>query len=109
MAHPRSAARMFPRCCATIRHFFYFMIARTFAIAKPRRLAVLHHLCEPDAFAVSGATIGTLSFAYLIADTIMPISSGAICRTNLGFRSTFLAALVLWIAATVLLMGVHTL
>ena len=57
---------------------------------------------------MSGATIGALSFAYLIADTVMNMVWGPMAD-RLGFRSCFIAALLFWIGATALLMGVHTL
>ena len=59
------------------------------------------------AVAMTGNAIGTLSFAYLIADTILNLVWGYMAD-KLGFRSCFIAALVFWIAATALLMGAHT-
>jgi len=57
---------------------------------------------------VTGSAIGVLSFAYLIADTATNLIWGYVSDHS-GFRSTFLAALILWIAATLLLMGAHSL
>jgi len=87
--------------------FFYFMIARTFAIAN-RVASPFYIVYAAQTIPMSGATIGLLSFAYLIADTIANLFWGYLSDKS-GFRSTLLIALVLWIGATALLMGVHTL
>jgi len=87
--------------------FLYFMIARTFAIAS-RVAAPFYIVYASHMVGMSGATIGALSFAYLIADTVMNMLWGPMAD-RLGFRSCFIAALLFWIAATLLLMGVHTL
>jgi MFS family permease len=91
--------------------FKWFMIARTFAVAN--RVALpFYSVYAMQIMHVTGAavgvTIGTLSFAYLIADTVMNMIWGFMAD-RIGFRSCFISALVLWIAATFLLMGVHTL
>jgi MFS family permease len=57
---------------------------------------------------MSGQTIGLLSFAYLIADTMTNLAWGHLADRS-GFRSSFVGALVIWIAAIMMLMGVHTL
>jgi MFS family permease len=87
--------------------FFWFMVARTFAVAN-RVASPFYIIYASRTIALSGATIGELSFAYLIADTAANLVWGYLSDKS-GFRSTFLVALVLWIAATGLLMGVHTL
>ncbi|HEY1630168.1 MAG TPA: MFS transporter [Rhizomicrobium sp.] len=87
--------------------FLYFMIARTFAIAS-RVAAPFYIIYASKTVGLSGATIGTLTFAYLGADTLANLAWGTMAD-RLGFRSCFIAALVFWIAATALLMGVHTL
>jgi len=87
--------------------FMWFMIARTFAIAS-RVAAPFYIVYASRALGLSGATIGTLSFAYLIADTIMNLGWGFMAD-KFGFRSCFVSALVFWIAATMLLMGAHSL
>ncbi len=87
--------------------FLYFMIARSFAIAN-RVAAPFYVIYATNALGMSGTTIGALTFAYLIADTVANIAWGTMAD-RLGFRSCFIAALVLWIGATALLMGAHTL
>ena len=87
--------------------FLYFMIARTFAIAS-RIAAPFYIIYASRTVSLSGATIGVLSFAYLIADTVANIVWGYLSDRS-GFRSTFVTALVFWIAATLLLMNAHSL
>jgi MFS family permease len=99
--------REFPALLKGDRDFLFFMIARTFAIAN-RGAAPFYIVYASRTIALSGTTIGVLSFAYLIADTATNLIWGHLSDRS-GFRSTLVAALVLWIAATFLLMGVHTL
>jgi MFS family permease len=87
--------------------FLYFMIARSFAIAS-RVAAPFYIIYASKTVGMSGATIGALSFAYLIADTVANLAWGTMAD-RLGFRSCFIAALVFWIGATLVLMNVHTL
>ena len=98
--------REFPAMLRSNPAFLYFMIARTFAIAS-RVAAPFYIVYASRTVSFSGSTIGTLSFAYLIADTVMNIVWGTMADRT-GFRSTFIAALVFWIGATLLLMGAHT-
>ncbi|HUO93365.1 MAG TPA: MFS transporter [Rhizomicrobium sp.] len=102
----RDRVREFPAMLKGNPAFLYFMIARTFAIAS-RVAAPFYIVYASRLVPFSGSTIGTLSFAYLIADTVMNIVWGYMAD-RLGFRSTFIAALVFWIAATLLLMDAHT-
>jgi MFS family permease len=87
--------------------FLYFMIARTLAIAN-RVAAPFYIIYAGKMLGFSGDTIAWLSFAYIVADPIANLLWGPMAD-RLGFRSCFIAALLLWIAATALLMGVHTL
>ncbi|HTK79729.1 MAG TPA: MFS transporter [Rhizomicrobium sp.] len=102
----RERLRDLPRMLGDDPHFRWFMIARTFAIAS-RVAAPFYIVYASKAVAMTGNAIGTLSFAYLIADTILNLVWGYMAD-KLGFRSCFVAALVFWIAATALLMGAHT-
>lgn len=89
------------------QNFMYFMIARTFAIAS--RIAAPFYIVYASRTAtLSGSTIGVLSFAYLIADTATNLMWGHLSDRS-GFRATMVGALVVWIAATFLLMGAHSL
>ena len=87
--------------------FFWFMVARTLAVAN-RIASPFYIIYASRTVSMSGATIGELSFAYLMADTATNLIWGYLSDKT-GFRSTFLVALVLWIGSTGLLMGVHTL
>jgi MFS family permease len=89
------------------RDFLYFMIARTFAIAS-RIAAPFYIVYASRTIALSGSMIGVLSFAYLIADTATNLIWGHLSDRS-GFRSTLVGALMLWILATCLLMGAHSL
>ena len=97
--------RSFPAMLRDNPPFLYFMIARTFAIAS-RVAAPFYIVYASKTIGFSGNTIGSLSFAYLIADTIMNLCWGYMAD-KLGFRSCLVAALMFWIAATMLLMFVH--
>ncbi|HEX2590669.1 MAG TPA: MFS transporter [Rhizomicrobium sp.] len=102
----RDRFREMPAMLKNDRGFMYFMIARTFAIAG-RVAAPFYIIYAGTAIHLSGEAIGTLSFAYLIADTVTNLGWGYMADKS-GFRSTFVIALVIWIAATALLMTVHT-
>ena len=86
--------------------FMYFMLARTFGIAT-RVVQPLYIIYVGRKIGLTGDVIGMLTFAYLGADTILSPGWGYLAD-RFGFRSNFIIALVFWIAATVLLMSVHT-
>jgi len=86
--------------------FRWFMVARTFAIAN-RVASPFYIIYAGKTVGFSGTTIALLSFAYIVADPIANLVWGPMAD-RLGFRSCFISALLLWIAATSLLMGVHT-
>ena len=88
------------------RGFLYFMIAQTFSVAG--RIAVpFYVLFARSTMALTGANIGWMSLAYLGGDTVTNALWGYLGDKS-GFRSTFIIALVSWIAGTLLLMGAHT-
>jgi len=105
--HILDRVREFPAMLRGNPAFLYFMIARTFAIAS-RVAAPFYIIYASRTVSLSGAMIGVLSFAYLIADTVANIVWGHLADRS-GFRSTFIAALVFWIAATLLLMNAPSL
>ncbi len=102
----RERFREMPAMLRDDRGFLYFMIARTFAIAG-RVAAPFYIIYAGTEVHLSGENIGTLSFAYLIADTVTNLAWGYMAD-KWAFRSTFVVALIIWIAATGLLMAVHT-
>ncbi|HEY5339055.1 MAG TPA: MFS transporter [Rhizomicrobium sp.] len=99
--------RDFPALLRTEKGFRNFMIARTFAISG-RMAAPFYIIYASHAISLSGQTIGALSFAYLIADTLTNLGWGYLSDRT-GFRSSFIGALCVWIVAIALLMSVHTL
>ncbi len=99
--------RDFPALLRNDKGFREFMIARTFAISG-RMAAPFYIIYAAHTVSMSGQAIGLLSFAYLIADTMTNLAWGHLADRS-GFRSSFVGALVIWIAAIVMLMGVHTL
>ena len=84
--------------------FLYFMIARTFAIAS-RVAQPFYIIYVGKQIGFSGETVGTLSLAFLGADTVMSVGWGYLAD-RYGFRSNFIIALAFWISSTVLLMSV---
>jgi MFS family permease len=101
----RERLRDFPHLLKSDRGFFWFMFARTFAIAG-RVAAPFYILYVSSMMPLTGHNLGLLSFAYLMADTVTNLAWGHMADKS-GFRSTMVVALVLWIGATVLLMEVH--
>jgi MFS family permease len=86
--------------------FGYFMIARTFAIAS-RVAQPFYIVYVGKRIGFSGEVIGTLTLAFLLADTVMSIGWGYLAD-RYGFRSNFIIALVFWIGSTMLLMAVSS-
>jgi MFS family permease len=84
--------------------FMYFMIARTFAIAS-RVAQPFYIIYVGKQIGFSGDVVGTLSLAFLGADTVMSVGWGYLAD-RYGFRSNFIIALAFWISSTVLLMNV---
>lgn len=97
--------REFPGILRREKAFRDFMIARTLAISG-RVASPFYIIYAAHTIPMSGKTIGLLSFAYLIADTVTNLGWGHLADRN-GFRSSFVGALILWVAATGLLMGAH--
>ncbi|HJW41215.1 MAG TPA: MFS transporter [Rhizomicrobium sp.] len=86
--------------------FMYFMIARTFAIAS-RVAQPFYIIYVAHKIGLTGQTIGTMSLAFLGADTVMSLGWGYLAD-NFGFRSNFIIALLFWIFSTILLMQVSS-
>jgi MFS family permease len=103
----RDRVRDFVPMLRNDKDFGYFMIARTFAITN-RVATPFYIVYAAQTITLSGTTIGILTFAYLIADTLASLGWGYLADKS-GFRAPFIIALVLWIVSTILLMGVSTL
>jgi len=96
-----------PAMLAADRGFAFFMLSQTLAVAG-RIAAPFYILYAGHALhALNGAVIGILGLANLGADTASNLLWGHLGDRS-GFRSSFLIALVLWIAGTALLMLSHT-
>jgi MFS family permease len=85
----------------TDRDYRHFVIAQALAIAGRMSLPFCI-LYAGQTLELSGAFIGLLSLAFLGADTVTNLIWGPIGDRH-GFRSTFIAALVVWIGSLALL------
>jgi MFS family permease len=87
-----------------------FLIAQTLAMAG--RVAAPFYILYAGQMVsggtMSGKELGLFSVVYLGADTISNLMWGVL-GDKFGFRSNFFIALVLWIAATAILLTAHTL
>jgi MFS family permease len=99
--------REFPALLKKDHGFFYFMIARTFAIAG-RAAAPFFIIYAGTVIHVSGTVIGLLSLVYLGSDTLTNLGWGY-AADRFGFKATFVGALLFWISAAALIMNAHTL
>ena len=85
--------------------FMYFMIAQICAMAS-RIAAPFYILFARNTIELTGSNIGLLSVAFVMGDALSNIPWGYLGDKS-GFRSSFISALVLWIAATLLLLLGH--
>ncbi|MDQ2859985.1 MAG: MFS transporter [Pseudomonadota bacterium] len=100
--------REFPALIRADRGFMFFLIAQTLAVAG-RVAAPFYILYAGHSMALNGQNLGLVSLAFLGADTATNLIWG-LAGDRFGFRSTFIGSLVVWIAATALLMaapGLH--
>lgn len=88
------------------RDYSWFLVAQGLAIAG-RVAAPFYVLVAKQQMPLDGYTIGVLSIAFLGADTASNLLWGQM-GDRLGFRSTFVLAVVFWIAALALLIGATT-
>ena len=103
----RDRLREMPRLITEDRGYMFFLIVQMLATAG--RLAVPFYIIYASAtIKLTGANLGLLSLAYLGADTLSNLVWGYL-GDKTGFRLTLLSSLLVWIAATVLLMNVHDL
>jgi MFS family permease len=80
-------------------HYQRFFIAR--ALAALGTVAVPFYAIHAGKFInLSGATLGTLSLAFLLAQTVSNLAWGAIADRR-GYRLVFLASMSLWTLSTV--------
>ncbi len=82
--------------------FTRYFLAR--ALATMGRMAMpFYILYAGRSIGLDGPTLGFLTFAFTISSTVSNLAWGAIADRT-GFRFTFLVSLIIWIAATALLM-----
>lgn len=87
--------------------FTRYIIARS--IATMGRMAVPFYIVYAGAsIGFSGQTLGTLTFVFTLAGTISNLIWGSIAD-RVGFRFVMLSSIVLWILATLMLLGVNDL
>lgn len=94
-----------PSLLMSDKGFAFFMLAQTCSVAG-RIAAPFYILFARSVLPLTGANLGLISLAYLGADTITNVLWGYLGDKG-GFRSTFIIALISWIAATILLMNAH--
>lgn len=80
-----------------------FLIAQTFAVAG-RIATPFYILYASKSISLNGTNIGTLTLAYLGADTVANLLWGY-AGDRIGFRAILIGALVLWASSTLLLLG----
>lgn len=92
----------FPELIGGDKNFRNFLVAQLFAMAG-RIAAPFYILYAGTGVELTGETIGLLSLAFLGADTISNLVWGYL-GDHSGFRSSFVAALILWVGSTALLL-----
>ena len=102
--------RGFGQLVSSDRDYRNFLLAQTLAMAG--RVAapfyILYAGQQVSGGAMSGKELGLFSVVYLGADTVSNVLWGVL-GDRIGFRSNFWVALVLWIAATAILLTAHSL
>jgi MFS family permease len=94
--------REFPALLAADRGYMFFMIAQTCATAG--RIGVpFYILFARHIMPLTGANIGLQSFVLLEGDSLSNLVWGLV-GDRLGFRASFIGAMALWIAATLVLL-----
>ncbi len=98
----RSRLSQVPALLADDPAFTRYFVAR--AIATMGRMAMpFYILHEGRAATLSGSTLGILTFAFTLSGTFSNLLWGPL-GDHRGFRASFLGAIGLWIASTLLLM-----
>ena len=94
--------REFPRLLMADRGYMFFMIAQTCATAG-RIGAPFYILFARHVMPLTGANIGLVSLVLFEADSLSNMLWGLL-GDRFGFRLSFIGAMTLWIAATVVLL-----
>jgi MFS family permease len=94
--------REFPHLLRSTPGLTSFLIAQTFAVAG-RIATPFYILYASKSVAMSGSNIGTLTLAYLGADTVANLVWGY-AGDRVGFRAILISALAIWSSSTLLLL-----
>ena len=101
----RDRLKEFPRLISEDRAYRNFLLVQM--LSSTGRMAVPFYVLYVSAsIQMTGATLGLLSLAYLGADTASNLIWGYL-GDKTGFRLVLLFSILIWIAATLLLMGNH--
>jgi MFS family permease len=102
----RDRLRDFPQLISQDRAYAAFLVVQMLAtsarIATPFYILYVGKVVGAD-----GATLGLLSFAFLGADTVSNLLWGYL-GDKTGFRVVLIASLLGWVAATLMLLNLHT-
>jgi MFS family permease len=101
----QNRVREFPALLRHNRGLRFFLITQTLAVAG-RIATPFYILYASKSIELSGDNLGLLSLAYLGADTVCNLIWGY-AGDRSGFRVVLIAALSIWVGATLLLMNAH--
>lgn len=106
----RDRFRDLPRLIGQDRSYGYFLLVQMLAtsarIATPFYILYVAQKLHLHGAVQMGATLGLLSFAFMIGDTLSNMAWGTL-GDRAGFRLVLLLSIVAWVAATILLMKVN--
>jgi len=102
----RDRLREFPALIRQDRGYAFFLLVQMLATAA-RIATPFYILYVGQSIHLTGATLGLLSLAFLGADTASNLIWGYL-GDKTGFRLVLLLSVIGWIAATALLLNVHT-
>jgi len=102
----RDRLRDFPALIAQDKAYGFFLLVQMLAtsarIATPFYILYVGKVLGHD-----GATLGLLSFAFLGADTVSNLLWGYM-GDKTGFRAVLVASIIGWVAATIMLLNLHS-
>jgi MFS family permease len=105
----RERFRDVPKLIGQDRSYAFFLLVQMLAtsarIATPFYILYVTQKLNLHGAAQMGATLGLMSTAFMLGDTLSNIAWGSL-GDRAGFRLVLLLSLVAWVAATVLLMNV---
>lgn len=106
----RDRFKELPRLISQDRSYAFFLLVQMLAtsarIATPFYILYVGQKLNLHGAAQMGATLGLLSTAFMLGDTLSNVAWGSL-GDRTGFRLVLLLSLIAWMAATVLLMEVN--